>query len=1096
MALVALADGSLWRADVSSRGEGGLRPAQRDWEVEADALAAAAASAPAPSPGGALLLSPLRLAGRLALRALRGGAGPPPRGAACVSLCWAEAARDVAAPPAAGGPASLTALLLTAASLEAWSLPRAPGGRAADPLFARTLGAPLRNATPLALCRAAGADDDVAAVLLGRDADGKALQLFEVPLSAQQQGGLRFGPIILSAAAPPTQLEVPVDCTGDATWQVAAGPGAAVAVSPAGGLCVTGRDGEAAQPLLTWQQAGALGPALGAAPPAGAGGAWRLLTRCGGLLGWQPTEATAATANEPPPPPPAPLYFAPPPAAAAAMEAQAALPVATPFAALAASAAEPENAAAAAAHAAALLEAHRLAATSPGAASAQLAALASSGALAGPPERCGAALAARQLADARPKRWLDDARGATSAATSAAALGDKAQRLDSLLTWLDAHGAWKSLTPASAADFLATGERLRAAQRVRRLFNDLADAAADSASHTGGTAGGAFLGRLSGDAEAASAAADALACALRAAGTALALQAAAPGAPEPVDAAALVFDAPSRSMEALFEALQAGLTQLGDGNATSAPASAQTRWAAASALAGAALGALRGEREWREAHAAKYPPAGAPGAAGALKWSAAPPARAALHAAATAAAALRRPLRSAGALAHAAAAETVLYDASRALLDAAAAAAAAEPAGSPGRAAALAEHARVRDATLPAILDAALTSPPASGTPAVSVDAVEELAAAHRSYDTLFHACEAPRPGERPGGATAPVTHPATQRLARRMRQLRSLSGGDDVIAAGPFAPAVFSRLRDAGQLRRLLDGLPPDVDDDVAAFLQDDPALAWMHAARRGHAAQAGLTLASIGTSGAPARDDTMGDADGGDAHAVAPRPRAARLAALRLAKIALMAGGHPDSSAAVEAADGAAELLRLEDALLTAERLGAADVALGGNADGDVALEPGAMAGRFVALGGEGPLFAIAVFAAAGPQFRQAHATLLAAAWRAAARDTDWGAASSMATAVSDAAYAAALGATLLARAAQRAFAAGQFVVGGRFGGTADDVAAALLADAGGADLLPTQPEARQAAAAALRQALHVGAAGHLPIMAQQAGGDTDME
>ena len=1081
VALVALADGSLWRADVSSRGEGVLRPAQRDWEVEADAIAAAAASAPAASPGGALLLSPLRLAGRLALRALRGGAGPPPRGAACVSLCWAEAARDVAAPPAAGGPASLTALLLTAASLEAWSLPRAPGGRAADPLFARTLGAPLRNATPLALCRAAGADDDVAAVLLGRDADGTALQLFEAPVAAQQRGGLRFGPIILSAAAPPTRLEAPPgDGAGDATWQVAAGPGAAVAVSPAGGFAVTTREGDAAQPLLTWHQAAALGPALGAAPPAGAGGPWRLLTRCGGLLAWQPTEATTTATNEPAPPAPAPLYFAQPPAqTAAATEAVPPAAIA-PFAALAASATEPD-AAAAATHAAALLEAHRLSATSPGAASAALAALAAAGALAGPPERCGAALAARQLADARPKRWLEDASGATSAAH----LGDKAQRLEALLTWLDAQGAWKVLSAASAADFLATGERLRAAQRVRRLFNDLADAAADTAAG-GSAAGGAFLGRLAGDAEAASAAADALASALRAAGTALATQAAQPGAPPPVDAAALVFDAPSRSLETLFQALQAGLTQLGDAAATSSAMSAQTRWAAAAALAGAALGALRGEREWREAHAGKYPPAGG---VGGLKWSAAPPARGALHAAATAAAALRRPLRSAGEAAHAAAAETVLYDASRALLDAAAAAAAAEPAGSPGRAASLAEHARVRDATLPALLDAALTSPsPGSGTPAVSVDAVEELAAAHRSYDTLYYACEASRPGEPPGGASAPVTHPATQRLARRMRQLRS-GGGADVISAGPFAPAVFARLRDAGQLRRLLDALPPDLDDDVAAFLQDDPALAWMHAARRGHAAQAGLTLAAIGTSGAPARD--TGDDVAGD-HAAAPRPRAARLAALRLAKVALMAGGHPDTSAAVEAADGAAELLRLEEALLTAERLGA-DVAVGRQTGDDVALDPGAMAGRFVALGGEGPLFAVAVFAAAGPQFRQAHAALLGAAWRAAARDTDWGAASSMATAVSDAAYTAALGATLLARAAQRAFAAGQFVVGGRFGGSADDVAEALLADAGGADLLPEQPEARQAAAAALRQALHVGAAGHLPA-AQQAGEDTD--
>ena len=66
---------------------------------------------------------------------------------------------------------------------------------------------------------------------------------------------------------------------------------------------------------------------------------------------------------------------------------------------------------------------------------------------------------------------------------------------------------------------------------------------------------------------------------------------------------------------------------------------------------------------------------------------------------------------------------------------------------------------------------------------------------------------------------------------------------------------------------------------------------------------------------------------------------------------------------------------------------------------------------------------------------------------------------------------------------RAAARAFAPRQFVVGGAFPGGPDDVAAALLAPRDAAatdDLLPADHALRPAAETALRDALRIGAAG----------------
>jgi hypothetical protein len=446
-----------------------------------------------------------------------------------------------------------------------------------------------------------------------------------------------------------------------------------------------------------------------------------------------------------------------------------------------------------------------------------------------------AAQLAAQILDTLPKRWAGGVAEAAVAGGPAsaplAALADKAARLQSLLSWLRAAGAWPLLPPRDRSLLLAAREKAAAAAALRSLLAELASADDDAPAQR-------------------------LRAVLADAGGALA------GGGGAVEA---VFEQPGRGVSAFCAAAAGALALHGDvGDVDS-----KGRWSAAAPLAAALLRLLAGADEARASAASLYPappphaaqplPSHAGGAVP-LRWSAGRDVREALRAAALAAAAAR-PCDEAS---------SALLLLAGALLDATAAAAERAQPGSDARRALREEHARLRDALLPALLsDAAAASVEGVGDAAappvlvpVSIEAVAELARAHRAYDTLYALCL------------------GTGDLPRLLSLMRALPGGG-VDGDPPFAHTVFSRLLAERRCEVLLDALPDEWGAELAAWLAPGgggaqqpaaPALRWMHALRLGDLTGCANALEALG----------------------AGELQPARPTALRLAKLARMAAAR----------------------------------------------------------------------------------------------------------------------------------------------------------------------------------------------------------
>jgi hypothetical protein len=1148
VALLGCADGALWRVDVTASGAASLSPLRRaDGDATpGDAAAASAAAVPPPSPSvrGALGSASRAALGYLGLGGGGGGGGALRRGGV-VCATWADAAADVARPPAAGGAHTLRALVLTEHTLEAWSLPRAAasaaGAASAQLLWCRAVSSPIRAALGapaarvLSLCveddsregaGGAGAGPSARIILLAASPGAPAtLTLHASPLPRLDPSATPLAAHPLRLEGLPTRLSDDVaEAMGTSTMALRSGGG------PAGALLLLSRGAvasasAAARPaaaavlsragvLLAAHDAdlvldGGAGAADGIASGAWGAPEWRLLTSRG-LLAWTPpreaSRTDVASAQAALAPHDAPAFPRGGGGASHYVYASAIVPL--PVAAEASGAPRLQQHAFADAVSRALRAyADARASSAPPAVASALPACAAplhslvvSGALtsSGGAEGSNAFVAAAvDIANTLPKQ---------GGATLAAQLEDKRGRLGVYTEWLAACGAWALLSAPARAAIAAAGEQVCAAVELRRRYNAAAEAAAEAAAGGYGasaynaSATSAFL-RGSGAASAAVAGAAALKAALEAAGaaataeyTAASAAASTAGAgdvalppPPPLcrDASELVFAAPAHIAH-FFDAAAAALRA--PAHTSGADGGPLARWAASGALCDALLVCFEGADAWRPDVPGPAAAAGADGAPPPLRWTAAPRARAALAAAAAAATRARGPLRSAGAAGAAADAARVLLNAAAALLDALAAAIAAAPSGSAEREALIAQHAADRDALLRHLLsaitaddaDADASARFASAPPPYTIDDVADLAAAHRGYATLFDACEA--------GAADDAD--ANARLARRMRQLRA----DPFTHAPPFAVFVFSRLRETRQLRRLLDGLPAEFAAELGAFLTDDPALLWMHAAAGGDPRAAAAALARVGGGEGEGAEAFADENDADDVEEACARKRARRLTALRLAKIARMAAGAGDDAPACVAADGAAELLRLEGiaaALVAAAALdarGGIEAPLG-TPSPPFALSPGALVETLLrAGGGAAAPHAVGVFAAAGRSFRERHDALLRAVVRAAADATpDWAALAAVRAAQGDGAYENALAGTPLSAAVARALAPHQFIVDPPFfaaaslGAHAADVARSL------ADALLTAPpgvaSARDAAGAdALRDAAALGAAGGL--------------
>ena len=610
--------------------------------------------------------------------------------------------------------------------------------------------------------------------------------------------------------------------------------------------------------------------------------------------------------------------------------------------------------------------------------------------------------AMRRVLNTLPKRWGDASADneVAHAATVLLQLGDKAASLVAFLEWCASTGAWQRCQAPAKAAMLTCVEQLSGVLRLRRFCNDLQPGSPGSG---------------------------ALRDALAAAGAAI------PGGPDtaprhPVDG---VFEQPSHVESFFVAAAQAleALTQRGGGQAAEGETGdVHALWAAASALCGGVLEVLQGAREARSAQAARYPPLSeAP-----LRWTASPAVIGALKAAAAAAA---------GCASASELAQRALLDITTYLLDAASAARDAEAPGTIARVQLHGQYAQLREWLLPALLASAVAGweQGAMGdSPAVSLDAVAQLAAQHGAHTTMYAVCAVT--GE-------------WDRLLDWMRQLPG--GGPDEEPS--FSGAVFACMLDDGRVHHLLDGLTDEWNAALKDFLGQAPHLAWMHALRIGDYPAAAQLLMRVGT--APGR-----------------QPGAVRaLDALRLAKLAHMAAGASDDDAPVVAADAACELLALQAA-----------------AAGDAThpMPPGALAEALLTAPqlepAARPLAALRVFLASSASVRAQHTALIHRIWVEAARLTDWAAVSASKGQLSDEAYVDALAATPLAQAADACFAPDRLVMeppfarGGEVGGELE-VGDALQQELG-------------AGSEAMRDALRVGAAGW-EIRMVDGLGDADM-
>jgi hypothetical protein len=612
--------------------------------------------------------------------------------------------------------------------------------------------------------------------------------------------------------------------------------------------------------------------------------------------------------------------------------------------------------------------------------------------------------AMRRVLNTLPKRWGDASADneVAHAATVLQQLGDKAASLVAFLEWAAGTGVWQRCTPPTKAAMLTCVEQLSGVLRLRRFCNDLLPGSPGSG---------------------------ALRDALAAAGTAI------PGGPDtgprhPVDG---VFEQPSHAEGFFTAAAQAldAMTQRAAVHADGEAQDAHSLWAAASALCGAILEVLLGAREARSAQAARYPPASeAP-----LRWTASAAVIAALKAAAAAAA---------GCAASSELAQRALLDIATYLLDAAAAARDSEAPGTAARMQLHGQYAQLRDWLLPALLAAAVGggeqgAPGRGEAPALSLDAVAQLAAQHGAHTTMYAVCAVT--GE-------------WERLLDWMRQLPG--GGPD--GEPSFSGAVFACMLDDGRVTHLLDGLPDEWNSQLSEFLGQTPHLGWMHALRCGDYPAAAQLLMRVGTAGR--QPGAVGALD-----------------ALRLAKLAHMAAGAADDDPPVVAADAACELHALQ--LQTAVAGDAAQLML-----------PGALAEALLNAAhiepAQRPLAAMRVFLASSASTRAQHATLIHRVWVEAARQTDWAAVAESKGQLSDDAYLDALAQTPLAQAADACFAPDRLVMeppfarGGEVGGELE-VGDALQQELG-------------AGSEALRDALRVGAAGW-EIRMVDGLGDADM-
>ena len=559
------------------------------------------------------------------------------------------------------------------------------------------------------------------------------------------------------------------------------------------------------------------------------------------------------------------------------------------------------------------------------------------------------AVAMQRILDTLPKRWGDISADSerAHAATVLQQLVDKGNTLRLFLDWCAGSGAWQQCHPPTRAAMLAAVEQLGAAVRLREFCNDL----------QGGSGG-------------ASAVRDVLA----AAGTSI------PAGPDaaprhPVDG---VFEQPShmhRFFDSASVALQA-MNQAGGGMGD-----VESRWDAASAVCGAMLAVLQGAYASRATEAARYPSAQeAP-----LRWTASPSVINALKAGAAAAAVCA----SASSMAKIALCDITTY-----LLDCAAAARDAETPDTPQRVQLHAQYSELRAWLLPALLSAAAiqeggrTSEPPSHSGNVSLDAVVQLAVQHSAYDTLYDIC----------AVTGNWSH-----LQDWMHQLKGSAPDHE----SPFSGTVFTRLRDDGRIRHLLDGLPHEWDEPLRQFLGDAPHFGWMHALRLADFNTAAQLLMRVGTAAAPP--------------ATAAHPALSALDALRLAKLSYMAAGLDDSHPVVVAADAACELRSMQ-----------ADVLPGGV----VELMPPATLAEAL-LNAEHmehharPLAALRVFLASSAHVRAQHATLMRRIWVQAAQLTDWAAVAAAKGTLADDAYISTLADTPLALAADACFAPDRLVM-----------------------------------------------------------------
>lgn len=560
------------------------------------------------------------------------------------------------------------------------------------------------------------------------------------------------------------------------------------------------------------------------------------------------------------------------------------------------------------------------------------------------------------LVDTLPKIYGD-----AGSAGVEAQLEEKRARHAAFLTFLQASGAWASLTVAEQCVVLEHGEKVAAAQRLRQLYNEAAAAGEESAAATYvsvGSATGAALMR-----------------AVRTAGATA--KASTAGAEERAEEE--VFYAYASGVEGFCNAVTAAMGP--DAGSQSVVDGAE----AADELLSALLAMADAAGDQRALLVQMYPPpalevASLTAPAAPLRWVSRQPMRDALRAVAKRCVVLREAAAAAEPSLRATLAARVA-SATAPLLDACAAALAAAVPGSEERAVRRTEYHGVRAELLPILLAAAREdqNAPAFATvgsatqPRVTIDDVAALAEAHRAYDVLFEIADT-------------IGGPA--HLHHCMRTLRP-SGADEDTG---FAPFAFSQLVAQERHAELLRDTPAEFNEVLLAFLTRHPSLLWLQQLRVEQYADASKTLLGLGTDASGA---TAGE----------------RRRNLALGKLALLASGGAPDSAEAQQADAGLELLRVQR-----EVIGDSVAAEPGSL-AEACLAPDA--------GPEALMSAFDVFAAAGGAWRSSNTGMIEAAFKRAADATDWAALASTRGRTSDDAYTAALAATPLARATFRCFA-----------------------------------------------------------------------